>query len=168
MYMLLEQIKLLFIDFFDEKDIHLLKNAESKEYQAAQLRLGSWYVHFRKAKNTPIKIGQFVTFWKRSNNRLIVPFDEIDEFDFLFVFVENNDNKGLFIFPKVLLLKQKIVSVFGKGGKRAMRVYPAWDKTNSKQAQATQAWQLSYFFTIDQRNKFCSRRYEVLKKIVYS
>ncbi|MFQ6421766.1 MULTISPECIES: MepB family protein [unclassified Bacillus (in: firmicutes)] len=33
-------------------------------------------------------------------------------------------------------------------GKRAIRVYPPWDKTTSRQAQKTQAWQLEYFLEI--------------------
>jgi hypothetical protein len=33
-------------------------------------------------------------------------------------------------------------------GKRAIRVYPPWDFTESKQAQKIQKWQLNYFLQI--------------------
>jgi hypothetical protein len=35
-----------------------------------------------------------------------------------------------------------------KGGKRAIRVYPPWDKAESRQAEKTQKWQLEYFVEI--------------------
>ena len=35
-------------------------------------------------------------------------------------------------------------------GKRALRVYPPWDASTSRQAQRTQAWQLQYFVDMSQ------------------
>ncbi|MEC0126550.1 MepB family protein [Paenibacillus pabuli] len=49
---------------------------------------------------------------------------------------------GHFVFPKHVLLQRDIISDQGKGGKRAIRVYPPWDKPTSKQALNTQQWQL--------------------------
>ncbi|OMF16610.1 hypothetical protein BK131_01025 [Paenibacillus amylolyticus] len=55
---------------------------------------------------------------------------------------------GQFVFPNHVLLQRDIVSVQGKGGKRAIRVYPPWDNPTSKQALKTQQWQLEYFIDI--------------------
>jgi len=46
------------------------------------------------------------------------------------------------------LYEKGIISKDGQGGKRAMRIYPAWDVTDNPQAKRTQAWQLNYFFEI--------------------
>lgn len=51
-------------------------------------------------------------------------------------------------FQKNVLLQRDIVSDQGKGGKRAIRVYPPWDKPTSNQAQKTQQWQLEYFLEV--------------------
>lgn len=39
---------------------------ESKEYDACRFKLNGLNIISRKAKITPKKIGQFVTFWKRN------------------------------------------------------------------------------------------------------
>ncbi len=68
----------------------------------------------------------------------IQPYDIFDDLDFVIVSVRKEDNFGQFIFPKPVLYKHDIISKDRTGGRRAMRVYPAWDKTISKQAQKTQ------------------------------
>lgn len=125
---------------------------ESQDYAAAQFCLNDKKVQFRVAKITPTKIGQFVTFWKRSDSGPIIPYDFADDFDFLVVFVEHDNLKGQFIFPKLVLLEQGYISKNEIGGKRAMRVYPVWDKPDSKQAMKTQNWQLKYFVEIHEPN----------------
>ncbi len=109
-------------------------------------------IQFRVAKITPTKIGQFVVFWKRDAAGVTVPYDMADPIDFFVVSVSHGDHVGQFVFPKLALLEQGYVSHNGVGGKRAMRVYPAWDKTDNKQATKTQAWQLKYFIEIDLKN----------------
>lgn len=105
-------------------------------------------VHFRCAKITPKKTGQFVTFWKRDKNEITVPYDSNDVFDELMVYVKAEKYKGVFIFSKNVLLEHDILSKDSKGGKRAIRVYPVWDKVENAQAKKTQAWQLKYFTEI--------------------
>lgn len=120
---------------------------EGQEYQAATLKLGTSFCYFRTAKITPIKVGQFVTFWKRIPHGTTIAFNVADQFDFLLVFVQKDELKGLFVFPKKVLIERDIVAHAGnKEGKRAFRVYPGWDTTYNKQAQTSQAWQLRYFF----------------------
>lgn len=121
---------------------------ESAEYSAAKFELNGFNVLFRVAKITPTKIGQFVTLWKRVGKGPIQPFDKSDAIDFFLIATRSDNNFGQFIFPKEALIEADIVSIEGRGGKRAIRVYPPWDKTTSKQAQKTQRWQLEYFLEI--------------------
>jgi hypothetical protein len=122
---------------------------ESKEYNASQFELNGLRIVNRDAKITPKKIGQFVTFWKRSKNGPIEPFHENDSFDFFTVNVQTSNQLGQFVFPKSVLIKKGIISTLQKEGKRAFRVYPVWDIPKSKQAERTQKWQLDYFYLID-------------------
>ena len=127
---------------------NLVQEAESQDYGACSFNLGQKFIKFRVAKITSKKVGQFVTFWKRVGNGPIVPYDITDSFDSLVVSVRNGDCFGQFIFPKDVLLQKGLLSKEGLGGKRAMRVYPVWDITDSSQAKKTQAWQLQYFVEI--------------------
>lgn len=126
----------------------LMPEAESREYGACTFEINNKTIKFRVAKITPTKIGQFVTFWKRIGDGPIMPYDIADPVDLFIVSVRSGQKLGQFIFPKNILCQKGFVSKVGIGGKRAMRVYPPWDITNSPQAKKTQAWQLMYFFEI--------------------
>lgn len=121
---------------------------ESLNYNAHQFQLDNLNVVFRTAKITPTKIGQFVTLWKRNGNGPIQPFEFSDPVDLFIVNVETHNHLGQFVFPKSVLLKRGILTSDLKEGKRAIRVYPPWDVTLSKQAQKTQQWQLKYYLDI--------------------
>ena len=118
---------------------------ESQEYGACSFELNSLRVEFRVANITLTKIGQFVTFWKRSVAGPITPYDVADLFDFLVVAVRAGNRFGQFVFSKGVLLKHGVLSEKNRGGKRALRVYPLWDIPESAQACKTQVWQLQYF-----------------------
>lgn len=122
--------------------------AESAEYGASEFKMNHRRMKFRIAKITPTKVGQFVTIWKRIGSGPIQPFDMDDPFDLLVISVRTPKHFGQFVFPKLLLCEQGIVSKDGKGGKRAIRVYPPWDVTDNTQAVKTQKWQSQYFFEI--------------------
>ncbi|MDQ1923771.1 MepB family protein [Massilia pseudoviolaceinigra] len=122
-----------------------LHEAESAEYAASSFAVEGMQVRFRVAKITPTKVGQFVTLWKRIGTCPIQPFDETDPVDLFVVSTRDGDQFGQFVFPKAVLARRDIVARAGQGGKRAIRVYPPWVLTTSKQAQATQRWQLQYF-----------------------
>jgi len=123
--------------------------AESLEYGACAFDLNDRHVMFRSAKKTPKKVGQFVTLWKRPViGGPILPYDVDDPVDLFVISVRASEKFGQFVFPKKVLLEKGIISKEEKGGKRAMRVYPPWDITDSKQAQKTQSWQTLYFFEI--------------------
>jgi hypothetical protein len=128
---------------------NLVLERESKEYGASTFELNGIRITFRVGKITPTKIGQFVTFWQRGVTGPIRPYDLIDPVDVFIVSVRKEECFGQFIFPKSALFEQGFISDQGKGGKRAMRIYPSWDKPDSSQAKKTQAWQLDYFLEID-------------------
>jgi hypothetical protein len=123
---------------------------DCKEYDGCQFELNNLSIISRKAKITPKKVGQFVTFWKRNKSGIIEPFQENDTIDFYVVNVKSNYLFGQFVFPKSVLISQGIISTENKEGKRAFRVYPIWDIPESKQAKRAQKWQLNYFFEINE------------------
>lgn len=144
---LIETTELVFdICGFQLSNLKLEK--ESLAYSACQFELDGTAVLFRLAKITPTKIGQFVTFWKRSNKGTIAPYEVADAIDFFIINTKSKNEFGQFIFPRLVLAEQGIISTHLKEGKRVMRVYPPWDLPSSKQAQKTQQWQLPYFLEI--------------------
>lgn len=66
---------------FELRNLEIEK--ESAEYCACKFDLDTIKILFRLAKITPTKIGQFVTFWKRSENGPIEPYAVSDDIDFL-------------------------------------------------------------------------------------
>ena len=127
---------------------NITQEAESQEYGACEFEMNNRRIKFRVAKITPTKIGQFVTLWKRIGDGPIMPFDVSDPVDLFVVSVRKDEHFGQFVFPKNILYEKGFVSKNGNGGKRAMRVYPPWDVTDSPQAKKTQAWQIIYFVEI--------------------
>lgn len=119
---------------------------EGAAYGAHVFNLNGSIIQFRTAKTTPLKMGQFVTFWKRAESGSIVPYDGQDSFDFLVVSVRLENRLGQFVFPKSILIEHRIVSNEGSEGRRALRVYPDWCVSLNKQALKTQMWQSPYFF----------------------
>ncbi|MBB3697223.1 MepB family protein [Flammeovirga yaeyamensis] len=124
---------------------------ESKDYHACRFKLNNQLIISRKAKITPKKVGQFVTFWKRDQGQPIRPFHEKDNLDFFVINVQNDKQLGQFVFPKSVLIQKAILSTGSKEGKRGFRVYPIWDTPISKTAEKTQTWQLKYFIKIDEQ-----------------
>lgn len=126
---------------------------ESSEYGACNFHLNGRYCKFRAGKATPKKPGFFVTIWKRSPKGPITPFDLSDPIDLFIFSVHTNEHFGQFVFPKTLLVEKGVLSNDGKGGKRAIRVYPPWTITTSNQAKLTQSWQEDYYYEISKNNK---------------
>lgn len=121
---------------------------ESEAYGACCFQLNGLAVRFRVAKITPTKTGQFVTLWKRKGRGPIQPYESSDEIDLFLVSTKKGHQLGQFIFPKTALIKHGVISHNGREGKRAIRVYPPWENTTSRQAMKTQEWQLEYFLEI--------------------
>lgn len=121
---------------------------ESREYGAATFSLNNKTIVFRAAHITPTKTGQFVTLWKRNAAGITQPHHESDAIDLAVISVRREQLFGQFVFSKAALIKHGILSTSKKEGKRGFRVYPPWDKTENKQAQKTQAWQLQFFLEV--------------------
>ena len=135
---------------FELKD--LKPNVESEEYGACTFSLDEKLIHYRNAKITPTKTGQFVTIWKRNQAGITAPFDRNDDFDFIMITTRSEDKLGQFVFPKQVLVDKGILTQHGKEGKRGIRVYPAWDFVSNKKAKKTQTWQSKYFIKIEVNN----------------
>jgi hypothetical protein len=125
---------------------------ESEDYGAAEFTINNHSIKFRVGKITPTKVGQFVTFWKRLGKGPILPYDFNDSFDFLVISARAENHFGQFVFPKAVLCEKGIISSSKKEGKRAMRIYPPWDKADNSQAKKTQTWQLQYFIKFSERD----------------
>ncbi len=137
---------------------NILLESEGEAYSACQFTLNNRLIKFRSGKITPTKKGQFVTFWKRSEAGPIIPYDAKDHFDFLIISVNTKTYLGYFIFPKSALIQYGLVSKDGKGGKRAIRVYPPWNQMDNKQPKTTQLWQLKYFFEVDKHQPLATAK----------
>lgn len=123
--------------------------AESAEYGACRVGLDGFAVAFRVAKTTPTKIGQFVTIWKRPTpDSEIAPLDITDDVHFVVISVADAIHRGQFIFNQKILFAKGIMSRNGKGGKRAIRVYPPWSTPKAKDAIRTQQWQTQHFLPL--------------------
>lgn len=136
---------------FEKLNLHITNlhiEKESQDYFAAQFKLNNLKIIFREAKITPTKIGQFVTLWKRIDENPIQPFTASDDIDLVIINTNTSINSGQFIFPKSILEQKGYLQSRSKKGKLGFRVYPSWDKTENKQAQQTQKWQLNYFLEI--------------------
>jgi len=148
--MILKNVDELIFQPLGLKLLNVEDDQESKEYCGSSFMLNGLNIKFRRSKITPTKTGQFVTIWKRDENGEISPFDSGDPYDFYLISGSRDDNRGIFIFPKEILVEKGILSHGKKKGKRGIRVYPRWDPTESKQAMATQKWQTAYFLDLSQ------------------
>lgn len=131
---------------YDLKNLTI--HTEGNAYSACSYELEGKIIEYRTSKITPLKTGQFVTIWRRNNKGITQPFDSSDKMDFIIISSVKDDDLGLFIFPKSVLLSKGIISQKGEGGKRGIRVYPPWDMVSTKQAENTQSWQEKYFVWI--------------------
>jgi hypothetical protein len=122
------------------------REAESGEYGACQFEVEGKRILFRVANTTPTKIGQFVAIWKRpSAQDEIMPIDFDDGIEFILVSVFDHTHRGFFLFNRHVLAEKGVMSIKGKNGKRAIRVYAPWVKAIEKQEITTQKWQLQHF-----------------------
>lgn len=141
-------IKNLIFKPLELKISEIKDDREAKEYSGCSFMLNHMNIKFRTAKITPTKTGQFVTLWKRNEKGVTTPFEYNDNFDFYLIAAYKEENAGVFIFPKEILMQKGILSNEKKTGKRGIRVYPTWDTVENNQATATQKWQTQYFLEL--------------------
>ena len=138
------------------------KKLESQAYHSSRFSLNNKSIIYRLAKNTPKKAGQFVTIWKRNDAGITEPFNYNDNFDYFLIAAIKENDFGFFIFPKTILLENKILSTKDIEGKRGIRVYPSWDQPANEQALKTQCWQSKYFIQIKNELTFESEKFKQL------
>ena len=146
---------------FDLTNLKLRR--ESSEYGACSFELNNKLIQYREAKITPLKMGQFVTIWRRNKEGITEPFNVLDDLDFIIIATKRENNFGHFIFPKSVLAEKGVISRHDKEGKRGLRVYAPWDTVANKQAEKTQSWQTKYFLRIDNGN---SINEDLLRKLL--
>lgn len=135
---------------------------QNAKYAGGIFTLNGKRIRLRVAHVTPKKIGQFVAMWQKNKDDQNEAFSEEKAVDYYVIVVfKNNDVYGQFVFPKDVLAKKGILRTAEKKGKMAMRVYASWDEPTSKQAIATQKWQLPYFFEWQQQEDI-NERWKVL------
>lgn len=145
--------------------MNVIVSPESKEYGACMFKLSDKCVVFRVAHITPTKIGQFVTLWKREGAGPIKPYEAKDQVDFFVISVRKGWCWGQFVFPKHILIEKGVLSKDAQGGKRALRVYPPWDITESHQAAKSQLWQNKYFIDLSDQAAIDDSRVKNLYEI---
>ncbi|WP_142307795.1 MepB family protein [Bacillus cereus] len=131
---------------------NLKEEKQNAEYAGCLFHLNNKTIRFRKSKVTPNKIGQFVSFWEKDENMRNRAFSYEPAPDLLVITCIADNKLGQFIFPKEILLKEKILRTQSQTGKMAMRIYPVWDTTVSNQAKRSQTWQLHYFVDLSDIN----------------
>ena len=140
----------------------IIPDLECEDYFGFNFKINENRIKFRKSKLTPKKVGQFVTFWKRDSEGKTVPFDINDDFDFYIISIEENENSGVFIFPKTLLEKENLISSELKVGKRGFRIYADWHFPNSKQAEKTKLWQTQFFIDFSKKESSIIEKFETI------
>lgn len=149
------------INYFQKNNLNISNikpELESQEYNATKFQLNEKKVIFRTGKSTPTKPGFFVTFWKRNQDKITVPFDFEDNFDYYIAYINNEseDIEGFFIFSKKILLENKIITDNPNNilkGKNGFRLYTPNLKELNKQATKSQTWQTKHFISIEELNK---------------
>ncbi|MDM5152647.1 MepB family protein [Bacillus sp. DX1.1] len=131
---------------------NLKEEKQNSEYAGGIFQLNNKTIRFRVSKITPNKIGQFVSFWEKNENMQNQSFSYDPAPDLLVITCIDENKLGQFIFPKEILLKEKILKTQSQKGKMAMRIYPIWDNPVSDQAKKSQMWQLQYFVNLSDTN----------------
>lgn len=131
---------------------NLKEEKQNAEYAGCLFHLNNKTIRFRKSKVTPNKIGQFVSFGRKMKICRNRAFSYEAAPDLLVITCIADNKLGQFIFPKEVLLKEKILRTQSQTGKMAMRIYPVWDTTVSNQAKRSQTWQLHYFVDLSDSN----------------
>lgn len=148
----LKQLELLLFNHFGLQFSNCTKEEECEEYMGFNCCIETIPIKFRKAKVTPKKNGQFVTLWRRNEQKTTEPFTANAPFEFFIIVTATTKQLGCFIFPKHILVQQNILSTTKKEGKRGFRIYPEWDIPTSNQAKKTKLWQNNYFINLNELN----------------
>lgn len=125
----------------------------NSEYEGIDLSFNQQRYRSRLAKKTPKKNGYFLAIWEKDpagNNK---PYDYESFPDYLIINIIDGQQKGQFIFPKLVLKDKGILSAEDRQGeivqgKMAFRVYAPWNKDLNSAAKKSAKWQQAYFVEI--------------------
>ncbi len=117
-------------------------------YEGFTFRFEEQFFRSRLAKKTAKKKGYFVSFWEKNEGNENQAFDYDGAADKTLIAISDNEQCGLFIFPKKVLAQQKILRSQTHKGKMAIRVYPSWETDLNAAASNTQRWQQLYFIDL--------------------
>ncbi|WP_312761577.1 MepB family protein [Epilithonimonas sp.] len=137
---------------------------ECEEYSGFNFKINQTNFKFRKSKLTAKKVGQFVTFWKRDLDGKTAPFDMNNDFAFYLIAIEENENFGFFVFPKVILENENLISTEQKKGKRGFRIYANRHFLTNKQAEKNKLWQTKYFTDYSDSEDFILNQFRKITK----
>ncbi|MDT2814385.1 MepB family protein [Vagococcus carniphilus] len=118
---------------------------QNEDYEGMTFTINNQLFRSRLAKKTPTKKGYFVVFWEKDEDNINQPFLFDDSPQETLVFISDNEKRGVFKFPKEILLKKGILKGDKSKGKMGIRVYPEWESDLNQTAVKTQQWQLDYF-----------------------
>lgn len=121
------------------------EEAQTSDYEAGLVVLGSETWRIRTARVTPKKPGAFVAVWERDANGETRPFAPDDAVAGLLVFVCEGPRFGVFRFTTPQLIKLGVYRSDASEGKRGFRVYPSWSTGLNSQATKTQQRQAAVF-----------------------
>lgn len=118
------------------------------DYNSCELEIKNHKIIYRTAKITPKKPGAFVAIWKKDTSNKNIPFSIEDDFTHMVIYIEEQNNKGVFIFTKQDLTDLGIISHPTCKGKMGVRLYPIWCKNLNKQATNNKDKQSPSFYII--------------------
>lgn len=118
------------------------------EYDSCELEIKNYKIIYRTAKITPKKPGAFVAIWKKDPSNRNIPFAMEDDLTHMVIYVEENHNKGVFIFTKQDLAALQIISHPTSKGKMGIRLYPIWSENLNPQASKSKDKQSPFFYII--------------------
>lgn len=127
---------------------HLFKELQNADYEGYTFLVNKLSYRSRLAKLTPKKKGYFVAFWEKNTQNSNQAYSYTESPDYLIVTIIDDNKKGLFLFPKEILLTKKILMTDTQKGKMAIRVYPTWETELNQTAEKTQNWQCQYFIDL--------------------
>lgn len=121
------------------------KEVYNEDYEAIQFTYNDITVKSRLGKKTPTKTGYFTTLWTKDDNEDNRPLHVDEMCDFLMVGIKDDEQEGMFIFPKDVLVQKHYLSHDDVVGKMGFRVYAPWHESLNETAQETFEWQKDYF-----------------------
>lgn len=121
---------------------------QNTDYEGFLFNMNQIVYRSRLAKLTPKKKGYFVAFWEKDDKQKNQAFDFKESPEKLLISIIDGSKKGLFIFPKTILLEQSILKTDSQKGKMAIRIYPSWETDLNPSATKTQKWQIPFFIDL--------------------